>query len=88
MLFTVREKVLNNFKSRLFPIKNQEPELELQSEPESEPERNLKYRKLSLNSHKEFLNEIVNEEKNLNIKTPSSLVKDLLKVEKNKNDKI
>ena len=32
LLFIAREKVLNNFKNILFPIKNLEPEPELETE--------------------------------------------------------
>ena len=35
--FTAKEKVFNNFKNRLFPITNLEPEIEKESDLELEP---------------------------------------------------
>ena len=46
LCFTVSEKVLNNFKNRLFPIKKLEPKLEQELEPQLEVEPKLKYRKI------------------------------------------
>ena len=82
--FTVREIVVNNFKNRLFLIKNLKPKIEMGLESEPKP----KYGKLSLKLW-EYLNEIVNEEKNINeeifrnyckYKSQSSLGKDLKQI--------
>ena len=82
--FTVREIVVNNFKNRLFLIKNLKPK----TEPGLESEPKPKYGKLSLKLW-EYLNEIVNEEKNINeeicrnyckYKSQSSLGKDLKQI--------
>ena len=83
--------VLNNFKNRLFPIKNLkfklEEELELELEQELWRKPKPKYRIFSLISHENFLNEIVTEESYINeeifrsffkYQNQSSLAKDLL----------
>ena len=64
LLFSAREKVLNNFKSRIFPIKKlnkistHESILEVSAEPTKARKRNAKNKcKISsLKSRKEFLN--------------------------------
>ena len=48
LFFSARQNVLNNFKNRLVPLKNQEPEPELAPKPELEPES--KHRKSALKS--------------------------------------
>ena len=55
--FTAKEKVFNNFKNRLFPITNLEPEIEKESDPELEP-KTKPYRQFLSKSRGEFLNEI------------------------------
>ena len=80
-LFSAREKVLNSFKSILFPIKNlykittrvPTPELATESEVATKPIKATKATKektnrkiSSLKLHEKFLNEIKNEEKNIN----------------------
>ena len=91
--FTAREKVLKNFKTDYF----QWEKLELKFEHELEPEPKSKYRKISLKLCEQFLNETLNEERNINEKifrnhfkyqNLSSLVKDLFKKDKIKDDKI
>ena len=72
LFFSVRAKVLNNFKSRLFPIKildktsTRKPtfESEYQQAPESTPEttKATKAKTIRLRLRKEFLNEIKNKE--------------------------
>ena len=71
--------------------------METKLEPESESEAKPKYRKFSLKSCEELLNKIANEEKNKNeellinnfkYQNPSSLLKDLIKADKNKKYKI
>ena len=77
LLFSAREKVLNSFKSRLFPIKNLDkiPTHEPTPEPATEPEvatelteatkatKTKTKRKISsLQLHQEFLNKMKNEE--------------------------
>ena len=94
LFFTAREKVLNNFKNRLFPIRDLEPEPEPESEPKTEPKHRKSSLKSSLKSsiksREEFLNEIVNKEKIINeeifsnyfkYQNPSSLAKDLFKTD-------
>ena len=58
LLFSAREKVVNNFKSRLFPIKNLDkvPTREPTPEPVTEP---TKQKKSKLKLQQEFMNEIV-----------------------------
>ena len=95
-LFSASVKVLNNFKSRLFPTKNldkfqtREPEIELTKATKTKTKRKI----FSLKLREEFLNEIKNEDKNINQQifrgyfndqSPSFLVKDLYEVNKNKN---
>ena len=75
LLFSEREKVLNTFKSRLFPIKyldkiaTREPTPEPATEPEVAIESTkvtkakTKRKMSSLKLHEEFLNKIKNEEK-------------------------
>ena len=64
--FSAREKVLNNFKSRLFPIKNfdriptREPTLEPTPELATEPN---KHKKSKLKLQQEFINEIIADKK-------------------------
>ena len=64
LAFTTWVRVLNNFKNRLFPIKNLEPEhkSETKSEAKSELGAEPKYREFSLKLHEDFLNQIVNKE--------------------------
>ena len=76
----MQEKVLNSFKSRLFPTREQtepelatEPELPTEPEPATEPEVATKTTKAktkgkmsSLKLCEEFLNKIKNEKKNIN----------------------
>ena len=63
--FSVREKVLNNIKSRLFPIKNldkiptRDPAPELAIEP-------TKHRNSKLKLQQEFINEVIAGEKDMN----------------------
>ena len=65
LLFSAREKLLNNFKSRLFPIKNldkistSEPTPELEIEPTKQKESELKFQQ-------EFMNEVIDDEKDIN----------------------
>ena len=77
LLFSAREKVLNSFRSRLFPIKNLDkiPTQKPATEPEiaTEPTKARKATEAkteskisSLKLCEEFLNEIKNEEKNVN----------------------
>ena len=88
MLFNAREKYFNNFKSRLFPIKNldkiptREPTPELATEPTTQKKSKLKLQQ-------EFMNEIIADEKDLNdeifwncfkYQNPSFLAKDLIRV--------
>ena len=95
-LFSASVKVLNNFKTRLFPTKNldkfqtREPEIELTKATKTKTKRKI----FSLKLREEFLNEIKNEDKNINQQifrgyfndqSPSFLVKDLYEVNKNKN---
>ena len=72
LFYTARGKVLNNFKNRLFQIKNpeikpeQEPESEPKLEKEPQPKPDPKYRKSSLKLREELLNINVNEERYIN----------------------
>ena len=78
LLFSAREKILDNFKSILFPIKyldkipTRQPTPKPATKPEvaTEPRKATKAknkRKISpLKLREEFLNEIKNEEKNIN----------------------
>ena len=74
LFLTAREKVLNNFENRLFPIENLEQELEPELEPEPEQEPELepkpqperKPKPKHRESREEFLSEIVDEEKDIN----------------------
>ena len=90
---SAREKVLNNFKSRLFPIKKlhkiraREPTPELATEP-------TKQKKSKLKSQQRFMNEILTDEKDINheifwnyfkYQNPSSLAKFLIRANQAKN---
>ena len=87
----MREKVLNSFKSRFFPIKNldkiprHEPAAEPTPEVATEPTPKLateatptKHKKAKLKLLQEFINEIIADENN---------VKDLISTKQNKNEK-
>ena len=65
LLFSAREQALNTFKSRLFPIKNLEKIAT--SEPTPELLKQLtKYKKSTLKSQQEFVNENIANEKDIN----------------------
>ena len=81
MLFSAREKVLNSFKSRFFPIKNldkipsrdpgTEPatESEVATEPAPKPATETtptKHKKSKLKLQQNFINEIIADEKDIN----------------------
>ena len=60
-----QKKVLNNFKSRLFPIKNLDkiPTRELAPEQATQP---TKHKKSKLKSQQKFMKEIIADEKGIN----------------------
>ena len=60
-----QKKVLNNFKSRLFPIKNLDkiPTRELAPEQATQP---TKHKKSKLKSQHKVMNEIIADEKGIN----------------------
>ena len=64
-LFSARENVLNNFKSRLFPIKNWDKisARKPTREPEIEP---AKHKKSKLKLEQEFMYEMITYEKDVN----------------------
>ena len=78
LFFGAKERVLSNFKSRLFLIKNLDtiPTRETTTEPATEPEvaieltkptkTNTKRKISSLKLRENFFNKIKNEEKNIN----------------------
>ena len=68
LLLSAREKVLNSFKSRLFPIKNLDkiPTREPAAEPAAQP---TKHKKSKLKVEQEFINKIIAEEKGINNET-------------------
>ena len=89
-----REKVLNNFKSRLFPIKSldkiptHEPTLELATEA-------TKQKKSKLKLQQEFVHKIIADGKDINheifwnyfqYQNPPSLAKDLIRAKEAKNE--
>ena len=100
LLFSAREKFLNSFKSRFFPIKNLDKIPT--REPATEPTKATKVKKAktirkisSLKLREEFLNKIKNEKKNEQIfrdyilyQTPSYLTKGLYDSDEIKNDEI
>ena len=65
----MREKVLSNFKSRLFPIKNLHkipthvPTPEIATEPATEP---TKHKKSKLKLQQEFIDKILANEREIN----------------------
>ena len=75
LLFSAKEKVLNSFKSRLFPIKNRDkiptrkpaaepkPEVAIEPAPELAP---TKHKKSKLKLQQKFMNEIIAHEKDIN----------------------
>ena len=111
--FSGREKVLNSFKSRLFPIKNldkiptcqptPEPDAEATPEVATEPipkppagATPTKHKKSKLKLQQEFMNKIIDEEKDINNKiflnyfiyhNPLFLVKDLVSTKQDKIEK-
>ena len=82
-LFSARENVLNNFKSRLFPIKNWDKISARKPTPEPEIEP-AKHKKSKLKLEQEFMYEMITYEKDVNdgifwnFKYPSFLAKDLV----------
>ena len=98
LLFSAREKVLDNFKSRLFPIKNlyKIPTREPATDPAKEPTP-TKHKKSKSKSQEEFTNEIIDDKKNrsnqiflgyFKYQNPSFLVKDVSSAKQNKNEKL
>ena len=91
LIFSARENILNNFKRRLFPIKNSdkiskpEPTPEVATEPKRATKAKTKRKILSLKMLEEFLNEIKNEEKIIIILIIIILVKYLYEDNQNKN---
>ena len=111
--FSGREKVLNSFKSRLFPIKNldeiptcqptPEPDAEATPEVATEPipkppagATPTKHKNSKLKLQQEFMNKIIDEEKDINNKiflnyfiyhNPLFLVKDLVSTKQDKIEK-
>ena len=100
LLFSAKEKVLNKFKSRLFPIKNFdkipicESTPEVATEPATEP---INYKKSKLKLQQEFMNEVIANEKDINYEifwnyfkyqNPSFLEKDLIKATQAKNEQL
>ena len=65
LLFKAREYVLNNFKIRLFPIKDLDNILTHESSPEPATEP-TKHKKSKLKLEQEFMNHIINDEKDIN----------------------
>ena len=61
LLFSAREKVLNSFKIRLFPIK------ECEQAPDQAPEQAPKEKKSKIRLHIELINEIETDEKYINV---------------------
>ena len=87
-MFSAREKIVNSFKSRLFPIKNLERIPLRQPAAESAAE-STKHKKCKLKMEQEFINEIIAEERGIDneifldyfkYQNPSLLVKDLISV--------
>ena len=69
LLFHAREKVLNNFKSRLFPIKNLDKISIRESTPQPTPElakKQTNHKNSKLKLRHELLNEIIVDKKNVN----------------------
>ena len=96
MLFSAREKVLNNIKSRLFPIKNLDKISTREPTPKLAPE-STKHKKSKLKLQKEFINEIITDEKVINdqifqnyfkYENQLLLVKDLIRAKQDKNEKL
>ena len=102
LLFSTKEKVLNSFKSRLFPIKNvvKIPTRKPTPEPATEPEvareptkatkAKIKRKISSLKLHEELLKNINKQifKEYFGYESPSFLVKDLYESKQNKNDMI
>ena len=96
MFFSAREKVLHNFRSRLFPIENldkiptREPTPELVTEPTKQKESKLKLKQ-------KFVNEIIADKKDISdeiflnyfkYQNPSFLAKVLIRVKQAKNEQL
>ena len=102
LLFSTREKVLNSFKSRLFPIKHLDKIRTLEPTPEkaaksAAEETPTKHRTSKLKLQQEFMNEIIADKKDINngillnyfkYQNPLFLVKDLISAKQNKNEKL
>ena len=73
LLFSARENVLNNFKRKLFPIKNlgkiptceSKPEVITKLTPEIATEK-AKHKKTKLKLQQKFMNQIIDDRKNVN----------------------
>ena len=95
-MFTAREKVLNNFKSRYFPIKNLDKIPTREPTPELATER-TKHKKSKLKLKQEIMNEIIANKKDINdeifwnyfkYQNPSFLAKDLIRATQAKNEQL
>ena len=93
LFFGAREKILINFKSRLFQIKN------LDKIPTCKPTQNLateptKHSKSKLKLQQEFINEIIADKKEIissnsfRFQNPSFLAKDLIRTKQNQNEQL
>ena len=67
MLSSAREKVLNNFKSRLFPIKILDKILTGEPTPELATEPTKQQKKSKLKLQQDFMNELIADEKDINV---------------------
>ena len=96
LFFSAREKVLNNFKSRLFSIKNLEkyPTRDSTTELATEP---TKHSKSKLELQQELMNEIIADGKVINdeifwnyckYQNPLFLAKDLIRAKQVKNQQL
>ena len=92
-IFSARDEVLNNFKSRLFPVKKLDKISACEPTPELAPEP-TKHNKSKLKLQQKFMNEIIADKKDINdeifwnyfkYQNRSFLAKDLTKAEQSKN---
>ena len=93
LLFSAREKILNDFKSRLFPIKSLDEIPALEPKPEVTTEL-TKQKKSKLKWQQESMNKIIPNEKDINeeifwnyfkYQNPLFLAKDLIRAMQAKN---